>query len=37
MDYAPVEYRDLYHNSSTSSQGVVKMWVEINGKDTEEA
>lgn len=26
----PVEYRQLYHPSSNCSQGVVKMWVEIN-------
>jgi len=25
----PIEYRQLYHPSSTVSQGVVKMWVEI--------
>ena len=27
----PVEYRQIYHPSSSVSQGVVKMWVEING------
>lgn len=26
----PVEYRQIYHPSSAVSQGVVKMWVEIN-------
>ena len=26
----PVEYRQIYHPSSSVSQGVVKMWVEIN-------
>lgn len=25
----PIEYRQLYHPSSSVSQGVVKMWVEI--------
>ena len=25
----PVEYRPLYHNSSTMAQGTVKLWVEI--------
>ena len=25
----PVEYRELKHPSSTVSQGVIKMWVEI--------
>jgi len=25
----PVEYRPLYHNSSTMTQGTVKLWVEI--------
>ena len=25
----PVEYRQLNHPSSTVSQGVIKMWVEI--------
>ena len=26
----PVEFRQIYHPSSSVSQGVVKMWVEIN-------
>lgn len=30
MTYKPVEYRQLFHPSSTGSQGVVKLWVEIN-------
>lgn len=30
INYKPVEYRQLHHPSSTGSQGVVKMWVEIN-------
>ena len=25
----PIEFRDLYHPSSTISQGTVKLWVEI--------
>lgn len=30
MSHKPVEYRQLFHPSSTGSQGVVKLWVEIN-------
>lgn len=26
----PVEYRQIFHPSSGVSQGVIKMWVEIN-------
>ena len=26
----PVEYRQIYHPSSAVSQGVIKMWIEIN-------
>ena len=26
----PIEYRQMYHPSSNMSQGVVKLWVEIN-------
>jgi len=29
IERKPIEYRDLFHSSSTISQGVVKMWVEI--------
>jgi hypothetical protein len=25
----PIEYRDIYHSSSTISQGVIKLWCEI--------
>jgi len=25
----PIEYRELYHPSSTITQGTVKLWVEI--------
>ena len=36
----PIEYRQIYHPSSGVSQGVLKMWVEINpgkvAKDQEE-
>jgi len=30
MRHKPVEYRQLYHKSSCGSQGVVKLWIEIN-------
>ena len=30
MGFKPIEYRHLYHKSSSGSQGVVKLWVEIN-------
>jgi hypothetical protein len=33
----PIEYRDLFHYQSTVSQGVVKMWIEINDKDSKQA
>jgi hypothetical protein len=39
MNHKPIEYRQLLHPSSTGSQGVVKMWVEINpvrGRGNEE-
>lgn len=29
LRHKPVEYRQLFHPSSTGSQGVVKLWVEI--------
>ena len=29
IDNKPIEYRDLFHPTSTISQGVIKMWVEI--------
>jgi hypothetical protein len=29
-----IEYRQLYHQSSSISQGVVKCWVEINPLST---
>lgn len=37
MDDSPIEFRDLYHPSSSVTQGVVKMWVEINEKDSKNA
>mmetsp|Transcript_15455 Transcript_15455/g.26147 ORF Transcript_15455/g.26147 Transcript_15455/m.26147 type:complete len:262 (+) Transcript_15455:392-1177(+) len=30
LSQKPIEYRQLYHSSSSLSQGVVKCWVEIN-------
>jgi len=33
----PIEYRDLFHPTSNITQGVVKMWVEINQKDSKRA
>lgn len=30
MSHKPVEYRQLFHPSSTGTQGVIKLWVEIN-------
>ena len=33
----PIEYRDLYDDSSTITQGVVKLWVEIHDVDSPEA
>ena len=30
----PIEYRDLFHYQTTVTQGIVKMWVEINNKDS---
>lgn len=33
----PIEYRDLYEESSTITQGVVKLWVEIHDADSHEA
>jgi len=29
LEHKPIEYRQLYHESSSLSQGVVKCWVEI--------
>lgn len=37
MDDSPIEFRDLYHPSSTVTQGVLKLWVEINEKDSKNA
>ena len=34
IEKKPIEYRDLFHTSSTVTQGVVKMWCEINHKDS---
>lgn len=34
IEQKPVEYRDLRHPESTISQGVVKLWAEINQKDS---
>ena len=33
----PIEYRDLFHYQSTVTQGVLKMWLEINDKDSKQA
>lgn len=30
LEEKPIEYRQIYHECSSISQGVVKMWVEIN-------
>lgn len=30
LHHKPIEYRQLYHQSSSQEQGVVKCWVEIN-------
>lgn len=30
LEHKPVEYRQLYHESSMAEQGVVKLWAEIN-------
>jgi len=37
IDKKPVEYRDLFHPTSSITQGVVKLWVEINDKDSKAA
>lgn len=29
IENKPIEYRDLYHPTSSISQGVIKMWCEI--------
>jgi len=34
LETKPVEYRDLFHTSSTVTQGVVKMWCEIHQMDS---
>ena len=31
----PIEYRDLWHHSSTLSQGVISCWVEINEQNVD--
>lgn len=33
----PIEYRDLFEDSSTITQGVCKLWIEIHDVDSEEA
>jgi hypothetical protein len=33
----PIEFRDLFHYQTTVTQGVVKMWVEVNDKDSKAA
>jgi hypothetical protein len=37
LETKPVEYRDLFHSSSTISQGVVKMWAEVMPMDSKAA
>lgn len=37
IERKPIEYRELYHPTSTVSQGVVKLWAEINQKDSTRA
>ena len=37
LTHKPVEYRQLYHESSMAEQGVVKCWVEINSTNTAKA
>jgi len=32
----PIEYRQIYHPSSNVSQGVLKMWIEINNANIPE-
>lgn len=36
LDEKPIEAREIYHPSSTMSQGVVKMWMEIIPADRKE-
>ena len=36
LDEKPIEYRQIYHPSSSISQGVVKMWMEIIPADRKE-
>jgi hypothetical protein len=36
LDEKPIEYRQIYHPSSTISQGTVKMWMEIIPADRKE-
>lgn len=33
LEDKPIEYRDLFHPDSSISQGVLKIWVEIDEKD----
>lgn len=33
----PIEYRDLYDGGSTCTQGVIKLWVEIDDVNSPEA
>jgi len=37
IEKKPIEYRDLYHPTSTVTQGVIKMWVEIDDADSKAA
>ena len=34
IDNKPIEYRDLYHQSCNRSQGTLKLWLEIDEKNT---
>lgn len=35
MEEKPIEWRQIYHESTSLSQGVIKMWVEIEANDKE--
>ena len=37
IENKPIEYRNLYHHTTAISQGVIKMWCEIDKKDSKKA
>lgn len=37
IENKPIEFRELYHPTSTVNQGVIKLWCEIFDKDSEKA